>query len=183
MSFVFGSGRIVESWADWVGVLVVAGAFRWLVWPRCLGFGWPWPDRGDPMVHGWKASGIPYLRGLGHVPRSSRPRQGRAGDPHADLARELTAEQTSDGQDNIESILVGFLDYVDDPASEAWRFKDADWQREAERRLESSNYEGLPQFRPVVTQLLATLAQDHYSDPSASEFDEAWRDARRGRDK
>ena len=97
--------------------------------------------------------------------------------------QELTAEQTSDGQDNIESLLVGFLDYVDDPASEAWRFKDADWQREAERWLESSKYEGLPQFRSVVTWLLATLAEDHYSDPSASEFDEAWRDSRRDRDR
>lgn len=68
VSFVFGSGRL-EGWADWLGVLAVWVVFKWLVWPRCLGFGWPWPDRGDPMVHGWRASGIPCLRGLGHFPR------------------------------------------------------------------------------------------------------------------
>lgn len=166
VSFAFGSGPI-EGWADWVGVLVVAGTFKWLVWPRCLGFGWPWPDRGDPMVHGWMASGIPWLRGLGDFPRSSR------------LKQELTADQTSSGQDRIESLVVGFLDYVDDPAREAWRFTDADWQREAERWLVSNKYGGLPQLRSEVARQLATLAKRHYSETLASEFDEAWRDARR----
>lgn len=171
VSFVFGSGRI-EGWADWVGVLAVAGTFKWLVWPRCLGFGWPWPDRGDPMGHGWSASGIRFLRGLGHFPPSS-PR----------LKQEPTADTTSDGQDRIESLVVGFLEYIDDPAREAWRFSDADWQREAESWLVSNKYDGLPQFRTAVARQLATLAKDHYSEALAFEIDEAWRDVQRDRDK
>lgn len=171
VSFVFGSGRI-EGLADWVGVLAVAGTFRWLVWPRCLGFGWPWPDRGDPMVHGWRASGIPFLRGLRNSPESS-----------TGLTQESTADTTSEGQDRIESLVVGFLDYIDDPAREAWRFNDADWQREAERWLVSNKYDGLPQFRAAVARQLATLAKGHYAEVLASETDEAWKDFLRDRDK
>ena len=170
VSFVFGSGRI-EGWADWVGVLAVAGTFKWLVWPRCLGFGWPWPDRGDPMVHGWRASGIPFLRGLGHFPR-----------PSTRLKQEPTGDTTSNGQDQFKSLVVGFLEYIDDPAREAWRFNDADWQREAERWLVSNNYDGLPQFRATVARQLATLAKEHYSEALASEIDEAGKDVQRGRD-
>ena len=171
VSFVFGSGRI-EGWADWGGVLAVAVTFKWLVWPRFLGFGWPWPDRGDPMVHGWRASGIPFLRGLGHFPRPSNR-----------LEQESTADTVSDGHDRFESLVGGFLDYIDASAREAWRFDDADWQREAESWLASNNFDELPQVRAAVARQLAPIAKDRYSEALAYEAGEALSDFHHDRDK
>ena len=62
-------------------------------------------------------------------------------------------------QDRIESLVVEFMDYVEDPAREAWKFKDADWQQEAEQWLAENECEGLPEFRSAMARRLAALSE------------------------
>ena len=68
------------------------------------------------------------------------------------------------------------MDYVEDPAREAWKFKDADWQREDEQWLVNNNYEGLPEFRSTVARKLAAVAKDQYSETLESEFNDAFKE-------
>lgn len=56
VSYPMGGGRI-DSWPEYLGIFVMATVFECIVWPRFLGFGWPWPNRGDPSVYGWAVSG------------------------------------------------------------------------------------------------------------------------------
>ena len=56
VSFPLGGERL-DRWYEYLGVLAIAWVFEYVAWPRLFGFGWPWPDRGDPAVHGWAVSG------------------------------------------------------------------------------------------------------------------------------
>ena len=95
------------------------------------------------------------------------------------IARRAAPQETQ--QDRIESLVVGFLDYVEDPAREAWKFKDADWQREAEQWLAINKYGGLPEFRSVVGRKLAAAAKDHYSETMRLEVDGAFEEYQQDR--
>ncbi len=90
------------------------------------------------------------------------------------IAKRAAPQETQ--QDRIESLVVGFMDYVEDPAREAWKFQDADWQREAEQWLANNKHEGLPEFRSAVAQKLAAVAKDHYSETMELEFDGAFKE-------
>ena len=107
---------------------------------------------------------------------------GCAGVALLDLVRAKRTKPRAVRQDRIKSLVVGFLDYVQDPAREAWGFKDPDWQREAEQWLANNEYDGLPQFRPAVARQLAALAKDHYWETFGPEVNEALKEARQDRD-
>ena len=72
-------------------------------------------------------------------------------------------------------------DYVEEPAREAWKFTDTDWQREAEQWLANNKYEGLPEFRSAVARKLAAVGKDHYSETMQMEFNEAFKEFQQDR--
>ena len=73
------------------------------------------------------------------------------------------------------------MNYVEDPACEAWKFKDVDWQREAEEWLANNKYGGLPEFRSVVARNLAAAAKDRYLETTQGECDAAFEEFQQDR--
>lgn len=96
-------------------------------------------------------------------------------------SRRTKPRETAQGW--IESLVVAFMDHVEDPAREAWKFKDADWQQEAEQWLAKNERKGLPEFRSAMARRLAALAKDHYSETMQLEFNEAVKDFQQDRAK
>ena len=67
-----------------------------------------------------------------------------------------------------QEIIAEFLDFVWDPAREAWRFKDADWQQEAEQWLADNEYG----TSPARSRQLAAAVKHHYSEEMGANLNE-----------
>ena len=76
-----------------------------------------------------------------------------------------------------QEIIVEFLDFVWDPARETWGFKDADWQREAEKWLADNEYGNSPE---MARQLVA-VAKHHYSEEIGTNLNEVLKEVRQDR--
>ena len=75
-------------------------------------------------------------------------------------------------QEVEQEIISEFLDFAGDPAREAWGFKDADWQREAERWLADNEYGNSPE----MARQLAAVVKHHYWEEMGDELNEVLKD-------
>ena len=80
-------------------------------------------------------------------------------------------------QEVEQEIIAEFLDFAGDPAREAWGFKDADWQREAERWLADNEYGNSPE----MARQLAAVVKHHYWEEMGDELNEALKEVPPGR--
>ena len=71
-------------------------------------------------------------------------------------------------QEVEQEIIAEFLDFAGDPAREAWGFKDADWQREAEQWLADNEYG----TSPARSRQLAAAVKHHYSEEMGANLNE-----------
>ena len=78
-----------------------------------------------------------------------------------------------------QEIIAEFLDFVWDPAREAWGFKDADWQQEAEQWLADNEYGNSPE---MARQLVA-VAKHHYSEEMGANLNEVLKEVRQDRNR
>ena len=75
-------------------------------------------------------------------------------------------------QEVEQEIIAEFLDFAWDPAREAWGFKDADWQREAEQWLGDNEYGNSPE----MARQLAAVVKHHYWEEMGDELKEVRQD-------